>query len=294
MKLIGLIPAAGHSRRISPLPMSKELYPVGFRRTGADQALRPKVACHYLLERMRIGGATTVYVVLRPGKWDIPGYLGDGSELGLSLAYLIVHVPFGVPFSLNQAYPFIRDANVLLGFPDILLWPEDVYVTLLERLARSSADAVLGLFPAAFPDREGVVEIDDSGQIHGVFEKSGITHLDYMWALAVWRPSFTEFLHQFVQDRLSELYQDAAPRDLPSNSTFKEIPIGDVLHEAIKAGLRVEGHRFVTGRYIDIGTPDQLMVALRQEALQTPVLASAHDNEPLAAASNPPPPADAR
>ena len=260
--------------------MSKELYPVGFRRTGPGQALRPKVACHYLLERMRIGGATTAYVVIRPGKWDIPGYLGDGSELGMSLAYVIVHVPFGVPFSLNQAYPFIRNAHILLGFPDILLWPEDVYVTLMERLARGSADAVLGLFPAAFPEREGVVDIDETGQIRGIFEKSVFTHLDFMWALAVWRPSFTEFLHQFVQDRLSELCKDAAPLDLPSNSTFKEIAIGDVLHQSIKAGLRVEGHRFVTGRYIDIGTPDQLMVALRQEALPTSVIADKHDHAP--------------
>ncbi|MEO1560926.1 MAG: dTDP-glucose pyrophosphorylase, partial [Cyanobacteria bacterium J06632_19] len=29
--VIGLIPAGGKATRISPLPLSKELYPVGFR-----------------------------------------------------------------------------------------------------------------------------------------------------------------------------------------------------------------------------------------------------------------------
>ena len=55
LKLIGLVPAAGRATRIQPLPCSKELLPVGFQATGRlddDQALRPKVVSHYLLESM--------------------------------------------------------------------------------------------------------------------------------------------------------------------------------------------------------------------------------------------------
>jgi glucose-1-phosphate thymidylyltransferase len=248
--------------------MSKEIYPVGFQRTGDADGLRPKVACQYLLDRMRIGGAQQAYVILRPGKWDIPSFLGDGSAIRLPLAYLIVHVPFGVPFTLDQAYPFIGDANVLLGFPDILLWPEDAYATLLEKLAGGRADVVLGLFPANFPEREGLVDIDESGRVRGIFEKSPRAGLDFMWALAVWRPSFSEFLHRFVADRLLEL-PGAPPVGSSGDSTgCKEIPIGDVLHAAIAAGFCVDGHKFRNGRYIDIGTPDQLVAAVRQETQQ--------------------------
>ena len=119
-RIIGLLPAAGQGSRISPLPMSKELFPLGFRKVKGKAGQRPKVACHYLLEKMHLAGAQEALLILRPGKWDIPEFLGDGADLGLRLAYLTVHVPFGVPFSLNQAYPFVREATVVMGFPDHL------------------------------------------------------------------------------------------------------------------------------------------------------------------------------
>ncbi len=34
-EVIGLIPAGGQSKRLSPLPCSKELYPIGVERTDA-------------------------------------------------------------------------------------------------------------------------------------------------------------------------------------------------------------------------------------------------------------------
>lgn len=124
---IGLIPAAGQGRRISPLPMSKELFPIGSRMVAGKSGSRPKVVCHYLLEKMQRAGVAQAFFILRPGKWDIPNFFGDGADLGLKLAYLTVHVPFGVAFSLNQAYPFVRGATVVMGFPDMLLEPENVY-----------------------------------------------------------------------------------------------------------------------------------------------------------------------
>jgi glucose-1-phosphate thymidylyltransferase len=103
-RIIGLIPAAGRASRLSPLPMSKELYPIGFSRARGE-VTSPKVVSQYLLERMAGAGVREAYFILRPGKWDIPGYFGDGSGTGVRLAYLTVHVPFGVPFTLNQAVP---------------------------------------------------------------------------------------------------------------------------------------------------------------------------------------------
>jgi hypothetical protein len=41
-EVIGLIPCAGRASRISPLPCSKEVLPVGLRRTS-DGSLRSKV-----------------------------------------------------------------------------------------------------------------------------------------------------------------------------------------------------------------------------------------------------------
>src|SRR5688572_19363039 len=93
---IGLIPAAGLANRIAPLPCSKELYPVGFRIDETGNAKRPKVVSHYLLEKMRLAGVSRIYFILRTGKWDIPGYYGDGSMLNVPVAYLSLGSTWGV------------------------------------------------------------------------------------------------------------------------------------------------------------------------------------------------------
>src|SRR5262245_10421875 len=100
--IIGLIPAAGQATRIAPLPCSKEIYPVGLRSEAGG--VRPKVVCQDLLEKMARAGIHKVYVVLRTGKWDIPAYLGDGSAFHVNLAYLMMRLPFGPPYSLDPAY----------------------------------------------------------------------------------------------------------------------------------------------------------------------------------------------
>jgi glucose-1-phosphate thymidylyltransferase len=262
-RIIGLLPAAGQGTRISPLPMSKELFPLGFREVKGKAGLRPKVACHYLLEKMHLAGAQEAFLILRPGKWDIPEFLGDGSDLGLRLAYLTVHVPFGVPFSLNQAYPFVREATVVMGFPDILIEPEDAYRQLLQRLDQGNADVVLGLFPTDQPKKVGVVDFDETtGQVSGIYEKSNFTHLPYMWAIAAWQPSFTEFLHQVVTTRQRQLIGEHPPQSLKEMPDYTELPIGDVIQQAIDAGLRVEAVPFPQGSYLDIGTPENLKRAI--------------------------------
>jgi glucose-1-phosphate thymidylyltransferase len=263
-KVIGLLPAAGQGTRISPLPMSKELFPIGFRAVAGKSGPRPKVVCHYLLEKMHQAGITEAFLILRPGKWDIPEFLGDGADLGMRLAYLTVHVPFGVPFSLHQAYPFIQNATVVMGFPDILFRPDDAYKVLLERLHTGNADVILGLFPTDQPEKVGVVDFDASGQVQGIYEKSNFTHLRYMWAIAAWRPSFTEFLHQFVTDRQYQLIGNQAPQNLKEMPPYTEVPIGDVIQASIQAGLKVAAHPFETGSYLDIGTPENLMTAIQQ------------------------------
>lgn len=265
-RVIGLMPAAGQATRLGPLPMSKELFPIGFQPDGTGL----KVVCHALLEKMRLAGITEAMVILRPGKWDIPTFLGDGAALNMRLAYLTVHVPFGVPFSLNQAYPFVRDAVVALGFPDILFQPDDAYQKLLARLHQGEADVVLGLFPTDQPEKVGVVEFDEAGRVRAILEKSQRTDLRYMWAIAVWQPSFTEFLHQFITAQQARLIGTAIPQTLKQLPPYTEIPIGDVIQTAIQAGLRVDAEVFEEGHYLDIGTPDNLAKALIQTAPPAP------------------------
>jgi glucose-1-phosphate thymidylyltransferase len=98
-EIIGLIPAAGEAKRIAPLPCSKEIYPVGFEIDKESKVQKPKSACEHLIQKMKHAGVSKVHIVLRKGKWDIPSYLGDGSQFGMHFAYLMMRLPF---VSLHQ------------------------------------------------------------------------------------------------------------------------------------------------------------------------------------------------
>ncbi|BAZ39084.1 glucose-1-phosphate thymidylyltransferase [Calothrix sp. NIES-4101] len=256
-KIIGLLPAGGQATRISPLPLSKELYPIGFQslnnQTNSTN-LHPKVVSHYLLEKMRLAGIETAYFILRPGKWDIPTYFGDGTMLSMNLGYLIMGLSYGVPFTLEQAYPFVRDAIVALGFPDIIFQPEDAFTKILARQVTTNADVVLGLFPTSTPQKAGMVDFDVSGKVNLVIEKPQHSQLKYMWAIAVWTPVFTEFLHEYIVMLQSKT----------NISQLPEIPIGNIIQAAIETGMHVEAEVFENGSYLDIGTPNDLIYAVNQ------------------------------
>ncbi|GAB1542365.1 sugar phosphate nucleotidyltransferase [Scytonema sp. NUACC21] len=259
-QIIGLLPAGGQATRISPLPLSKELYPVGFQDFGNKYHWRPKVVSQYLLEKMQLAGIDKAYFILRPGKWDIPAYYGDGAMLSVNLGYLIMGLPYGVPFTLDQAYPFVQDAIVALGFPDILFQPEDAFARVLSRLETSNADIVLGLFPTHQPQKAGMVDFDDTGRVHLIVEKPRHSDLRYMWGIAVWTPAFTQFLHEYL-----------IPLKTKSNllSQLPEIPIGDIIQSAIEKGFHVEAEAFPDGTYLDIGTPDDLVKAVQKFSFLT-------------------------
>jgi glucose-1-phosphate thymidylyltransferase len=252
-QVVGLVPAGGTATRIAPLPCSKEIYPVGFH-SAADGTLRPKAAAHYLLDGFRDAGASRAYIVLRPGKWDIPAYLGDGSMAGLPLAYLMMNAPWGVPYTLDQAFPFVEQALVLFGFPDILFEPEDAFLRLRRHQADTAADIVLGLFPAAAPQTCDMVALDPAGRVRHIVIKPASTDLEHSWIIAVWTPAFTRFLHDYLAT--------LNPDDF-HGGVHGELFLGQVINAAIDAGWPVEAVTFPDGCYTDIGTPTALAAALR-------------------------------
>ena len=254
-----MIPAAGKATRLSPLPCSKELYPIGFRLVGKDGTLRPKVVCHYLLEKMRLANITKAYIILRNGKWDIPDYLSDGTMLNMHLAYLITHLPFGAPYTLDQAFPFVRDKIVALGFPDIIFKPDDAYVQLLKRQAETNADIILGVFPTDQPQKWDMVDMDSDGRIRRILIKPLKTHLRYAWVVAVWTEVFTQFMHDYLF-----AIQKVKKHDNDENNVSKqqELFVGEVIQAAIENKLKIEGVLFPEATCLDIGTADDLIKAV--------------------------------
>jgi glucose-1-phosphate thymidylyltransferase len=256
--VIGVIAAAGRATRIAPLPCSKELLPVGVHREPPALRGRPKVVSQYLLEKMRAAGATRVFFVVRAGKFDIAEYHGDGARLGLSIGYLMMGEPWGPPFSASQAAPFVGDATVVFGFPDILIQPEDGFVRLVDRLRATGADVVLGLFRGRLTDPLDLVATDADGRVTALVtkeEKPPRRDGDVGYMIVAWGPAFTRFL-------VAETARLAAEARAGAHGASPDWPMGAVIAAAIRAGLHVDSVFMADARFLDIGTPAGLAESL--------------------------------
>ena len=111
---------------------------------------------------------------------------------------------------------------------------------------------MFGLSPADRPQKVDMVEVLDDSRIEWFLIKPKKTNLRYSWAAAVWTPVFTHFMHEYV----SAIKETAAQQP--------DLFVGDVFNAAIQEGLRVEGVLISDKPYLDIGTGDDLLKAVRR------------------------------
>lgn len=259
-EIIGLVPAAGKASRLSPLPFSKELYPVTLFPEAAGEEPKPKGVCLHLLRGMQRAGAGKVFIVIRKGKWDIPGYLGDGEHLNLHIAYLMMGVPDGVPYTLDQAFPFSKDAIVTFGFPDIIFQPKDAFSQLLARQSERNSDMVLGLFTADNPRDVDMVDIHPDGRVRDIQIKPMETRLRYTWLMAVWTPVFSSFMHDFVRTGWNGTTEGT---EMSRFGQAGELFMGTIIQSAVDRDLRIDSVVFENGKYLDMGSPESIAKAMR-------------------------------
>jgi glucose-1-phosphate thymidylyltransferase len=260
-EVVALMPAAGRSRRLAPLPCSKELLPIGFGSIRGAQGPRLKVSGQYLLECFEQANIRKGYLVIREGKWDIPAYWCNGDMVAMDLAYLVIKDSIGPPDTIDRANSFVKDKIIAFGFPDIVFRPKNVFVKLLKRLEHSRSDVVLALFPTRDSKGHDMVDIDAFGRVRAIQLKPSKTCLKYGWLCAVWTPAFTDFLHQLIRRvKKGQIRGLIGNRKIDSQG---DVPVGAVLKEALRANLKVEGVLFKAGRYIDIGTPRGLSLVQR-------------------------------
>lgn len=247
-EVIALVPAAGYGRRMGRIPCSKELLPIGWSAgEGGERTAPPdgKALAEHLLERLVQGGVRRALVLLREGKWDIPARLRNGHEWGIELAYLVLQPTASAVETLDAANPWVGEATIALGFPDIVFQPDDAFLRLLRAQRNRSADVVLGLFPNRQPERSDMVETAEDGSVERILIKQPDHGLPYAWSIAVWTPTFTTYLHRFRADH----------RHAP---TPRELYVGDVVQAAIDDGLYVAAEIFEQGASADLGTPEAL------------------------------------
>ncbi len=254
MGLIGLIPAAGKGTRLHPLPFSKELYPIGYHPVTIDgeEKLRPKVVSQYLVNHMVRMGVEKIIITLGPGKSDIMDYYGSGRTTGLDIVYNFQSVPRGMPYALDLSFPWLKSDDVIVfGMSDTIIEPENSFVNLKKSFETLKPDLLLGMFPTNNPKKFGMVDFDSNqGTVKTTIDKPQNSKLTHMWGCCMWNYRFAEFMHNTLKE--------SKPVE------GKEVVFGDIINKAIEKGLRVCGQPVAEGRYIDIGTIEDLDQALKQ------------------------------
>lgn len=231
---IGLVPAAGKGIRLA-LPYPKELYPV-----IRDNRYKP--IAQFVLDNLTAAGLRHVVFVINETKHQLLGYFGNGRRFGCCISY-VVQEPTdeqgpstspGLAHALDAAYHLVRGKTVFFGMADTIMQPKDVFRRAWQGAAADD-DVVLALFATSRPDQFGMVQHEADGRVVDIVDKPRRTELTDMWGCMVWRPRFTEFLHESMRDR--------------GMTDFAAI-----MNAAIRAGLRFRGVHVVGGAYTDLGT----------------------------------------
>jgi glucose-1-phosphate thymidylyltransferase len=242
---IGLLPAAGRGLRFGDSGYAKELFPLLLE--GAGELTLAPIASLALAAMRRAGAEQCVTVVSRD-KTEVVRVLGDGSNAGVSLAYVVQPAPRGLPDVVRSAFPWIVGREVVFAMPDTVFLPDTALATVRERRLATGADLALGVFPADEPERLGPVEIGEGGVVLRVHDKPGATAHRNTWGVACWSPRFTEFCVEW----------EAKTRE----ANGPEPALGHVFDAAHRNGLKVQAVFFPDGRFLDIGTPKGLGAAL--------------------------------
>ena len=116
-------------------------------------------------------------------------------------------------------------------------------------------DVTLGAFPTDKPWKYGMMAVDSQGNVSGLIDKPPHTELKYMWGIACWSYRFAALMHEYLLER---------------QNPNKETVLSDIFEAALRKKLQMRAVTFSEGSYLDIGTPDDLLLALRRFNLIRP------------------------
>ncbi len=158
----GIILAGGSGTRLFPITegVSKQLLPI-----------YDKPMIYYPLSVLMLGGIRDICIITTPqDQAQFQRTLGDGSQWGVSLSYLVQPSPDG----LAQAYIIAED--FLDGSPSAMVLGDNIFFghglpELLETADKSGQAATVFGYHVKDPQRYGVVDFDDDDRVRSIIEK---------------------------------------------------------------------------------------------------------------------------
>ena len=158
----GIILAGGSGTRLHPatLAVNKQLLPI-----------YDKPMIYYPMSVLMLAGIRDILIISSPEYLEnYQRLFGDGSALGLSMAYAEQPSPDGLAQAFTIGADFIGDDHVALVLGDTIFFGAHLTELLASAVARKNGATVFS-YRVDDPERYGVVELGDGGKALSLEEK---------------------------------------------------------------------------------------------------------------------------